>query len=93
MSIAVKRPHDRGNVYKGERLIGDLLSRTSPLSSLETAWPWEEHGGTNGAEKVTERFTLTHRHRDSGPVTHSLHQTHTYSNKNTPPNVQIFQIV
>jgi hypothetical protein len=93
---AVNRHHDQGNSYKGQHLIGAGLQdqRFSPLSSRQGHVSVH---GTGGAEKSTRRSKgrqeKTGSHMSTRRVskstlteTHILQQSHTYSNKATPPN-------
>jgi hypothetical protein len=80
VSMAVKRPHDQGNSYKGQHLIGAALQvqRFSPFSSRQ------EHGSTQAVMMRKElRILYVHlkaaRRRVSKPtltVTFLLQQGH-----------------
>jgi hypothetical protein len=50
--MAVKRHHDQGSSYKGQRLIGAGLQalRISPLSSWLEAWQPAGRRGAGGVE-------------------------------------------
>ena len=54
--IAVKRPHDHGNSYKGKHFIGAGLQfqRSRSLLSWWEAWL---HAGRHGAGEVAESST------------------------------------
>jgi hypothetical protein len=100
VSIAVKRRHDHITFsYIEKHFLGTGSQRFSPLSSWQEVW-W--HTGRHGAREVAESSTprladsrkrVRHciwfeqvRLQIPPPVTHFLQQSHTYSNKTTPPN-------